>query len=262
MKLHLKTREHPKGRKPALNNIEATAVAIFKQRQSIATKRSLFEIVEPPCEYNAFVRAINAAGMYVAIIIGMVMNEMRKHAHLIKFTDATDVPVCMNKNAKHHRTMREFASWSQTGKGFFFGLKLHLSADLEDRVLALSFTSANSDDRAVFKKMNAALRGIFVADAGYVSKDLCHDFFIENERMLVTATRSNMKKVAAQWQIDLLNMRMKVETHFRELKVCYGFITSLPRSVWGYLTHYLSAIAAHLLFPRKNNYKQLVSPAF
>ena len=234
-------------------------MAIFKQRQNVATKVSLYEIVEPVCKYNAFVRAINAAGIYVALIIGLMISEMRKHAHLIKFTDATDVPVCLNKNARHHKTMREFSSWSQTGKGFFFGLKFHLSADLEDRILALCFTSANSNDRAIFKKMNEALRGIFVADAGYVSKDLCRDFFIENERLLITATRSNMKTVSEKWQTDLLNMRMKIETHFRELKLCYGFITSLPRSVWGYLTHYVSAIAAHLLFPRKNNYKHLVS---
>ena len=126
-------------------------------------------------------------------------------------------------------------------------------------IAKISEIAANSDDRAIFKKMNEALRGIFVADAGYVSKDLCRDFFIEDERMLITATRSNMKTVADQWQTDFLNMRMKIETHFRELKVCYGFITSLPRSVTGYLTHYLSAIAAHLLFPRKQHYKQLVS---
>jgi hypothetical protein len=48
-----------------------------------------------------------------------------------------------------------------------------------------------------------------------------------------------MKKVATDWQIALLNLRM--------LKVVYGFVTSLPRSVDGYLTHYLSAITAHLL---------------
>ena len=65
--------------------------------------------------------------------------------------------------------------------------------------------------------------------------------------MLITAVRANMKQMATHFQIALLNLRMKVETHFRMLKVIYGLVTSLPRSIDGYLTHYLAAIAAHVL---------------
>src|SRR3990167_8187235 len=105
----------------------------------------------------------------------------------------------------------------------------------------------NCGDRKIFRKMNKKLRGLFGADAGYISKELEQDFFIENERMLITASRANMKKLAADWQIFVLNLRMKVEVHFRMLKVCYGLVTSFPRSIDGYLTHYLAAITAHLL---------------
>jgi hypothetical protein len=164
----------------------------------------------------------------------------------LKFTDATDIPVCLLKNSKHHRTMRGIAAFSKNSKGFFFGLKLHLSADVEGRVLALRLTPANSNDRVIFKVMNKKLRGLFVADAGYISKELCRDFFIEGERMLITALRANMKTLATDWQIKLLNLRMKIEVHFRMLKVVYGLVTSLPRSIDGYLTHYLAAIAAHV----------------
>lgn len=245
--LKLKVREYPKGRKPALTNVEGVTCAILKQKQNIATKKSLFKIVEPPCKYNAFVCAINRTQKYLALIVGLVLKILGKDAHAIKFTDATDIPVCLNKNARNHRTMRGVAQWSKTGKGFFFGLKLHLSADLEERVLALRLTPGNSDDRAIFRKMNEKLKGLFVADAAYLGKDLMRDFFIEGERMLLTAVRANMKKLATDWQIALLNLRMKVEVHFRMLKVIYGLVTSLPRSIDGYLTHYLAAIAAHVL---------------
>ena len=245
--LKLKSREHRKGRKPALTNIEGVTCAILKQKQNIATKKSLFKIVEPPCEYNAFVCAINRSQKYLALIIGVVLKILGKEARMVKLGDSTDIPVCLNKNASGHRTMRGAAAWSKTGKGFFFGLKLHLSADVEGRVLALRLTPGNSNDRAIFKKMNEKLRGLFVADAGYISKELARDFFIEGERLLITAVRANMKQLATNWQIALLNLRMKVEVHFRMLKVCYGLVTSFPRSVDGYLTHYLAAIAAHVL---------------
>lgn len=245
--LKLKTREHPKGRKPALSNIEATTCAVLKQQLNIATKKALCKVVEPPCTYKTFVESINRTRPYLAPVIALILKTFRCQAHLIKFTDATDVPVCLLKNSKHHKTMVEFATKSKTGKGYYFGLKLHLSADLEGRVLGLKFSTATGNDRAIFKKMNAALRGIFVADAGYVGEDFSKEFYIEGERMVLTATRCNMKKIATKEQIELLNLRMKVETHFRMLKVVYGFVTFMPRSVNGYLTHYLGAITAHLL---------------
>lgn len=245
--LKFNEREHSKGRKPLLLNSEIVACAVFKQRQNIASKKSLYEIVEPPCSYNRFVVALNRAGIYFARIIIAIMRFLRTKAHLVKFTDATDIPVCLNKNARHHRAMRGLAAWSKTGKGSFYGLKLHLSGDVEGRPLAIRLTPGNSNDRAVFERMNEKLRGLFVADAAYVSEKLERDFFIEGERMLLTATRRNMKKATTPFHIALLNLRMRVEIHFRVLKVCYGLVTSLPRSIDGYLTHYLAAIAAHLI---------------
>lgn len=245
--LKFKEREHSKGRKPALTNSEVVTCAILWRRQNIGSKKSLYEILEPPLSYQKFVDALNRIGVYLAKIVTAIMRLFGKSAHLVKFTDATDIPVCLNKNAKRHRTMYGLAAWSKTGKGSFYGLKLHLSGDTEGRVLALKFTAGGSDDRAVFRKMNEKLRGLFVADAGYVSQKLERDFFIEHERLLITCSRKNMKKVSTPWQIALLNLRMRVEIHFRVLKVCYGLVTSLPRSIDGYLTHYLAAIAAHLI---------------
>lgn len=245
--LKLNEREHPKGRKPLLTNPEAVTCAILKQRQNIASKKSLYEILEPPCSYNRFVVALNRSVKYLARIVTVLLSHFRTHAHPVKFTDSTDIPVCLNKNGKSHRTMKGLAAWSKTGKGWFYGLKLHLSADAEGRVLALRFTPGNSDDRGIFRKMNEKLRGLFVADAGYVSTKLERDFFREGERAVITATRANMQKLATPFQIALLNLRMKVEIHFRVLKVCYGLVTFLPRSVDGYLTHYLASVAAHLL---------------
>lgn len=245
--LKINEREHPKGRKLSLTNSESITCAILWRKQNVGSKKSFYEIIEPPCSYNRFVVNLLRVAPYLAAVITALLQCFRKHAHLVKFTDATDIPVCLPKNAKRHRTMRGLAAWSKTGKGSFYGLKLHLSGDVAGRPLAIRLTPGNSDDRAVFRRMNEKLRGLFVADAGYVSEELERDFYIETERMLLTATRKNMKKLATPFQIALLNLRMRVELHFRVLKVCYGLVTSLPRSIDGYLTHYLAAIAAHLL---------------
>ena len=245
--LHLETHEATTGRPLAITNVDAITLAIFKQKQNIETKQSLFEMVKPRCTYKTFVEAINRAGAYVLLFIALILKTNREAAHLIKFTDSTDIPSCLLKNATYNRTMRGLASWSKTGKGWFYGLKLHITSDLEGRILAIRIASGNSDDRGIFKKMNRLLRGIFVADAGYISSELERDFFIENERIAIITPRANMKKVATPMQTFLQSLRMKIESHFREMKMFRGLVTSLPRSLNGMFTHYLASITAHLM---------------
>lgn len=245
--LHLEKHESTTGRPLAINLVDSITLAIFKQKQNIATKQSLFDMVDPRCTYKTFVEAINRAGAYLILFIALILKTNRKAAHLVKFGDSTDIPVCLNKNAKTNRTMRGLASWSKTGKGWFYGLKLHVTADLEGRILAIRITSGNSSDRNVFKKMNRLLRGIFVLDAGYISEELEKDFFIPNERIALITPRANMKRVATPLQTFLQSLRMRMETHFRSLKLFHGLCTSLPRSLNGMFTHYLASIAAYVM---------------
>jgi IS5 family transposase len=246
-KLHLNRHENTKGRKLKISLVDSLTLVLFKAKQNIQTKRSLFEIIAPDCSYKTLVMSLNRVLKNLARLIGFFLAWNRTYAHLVKHTDATAIPVCLVKNAGNHKTMSAISSWSKTGTGWFYGLKLHLTSDLKGRVLALCFTSANANDRDVCLKMNEKLRGLFVVDAGYVSAKLERDFFIEKERMIRIIPRANMKKLATTLDVFLLNTRMKVEVNFRNLKLFYGLVTSLPRSIDGYLTNYLSAVLAYLI---------------
>ena len=245
--LHLETHEATTGRTLTISLIDSIALAIFKQRQNIATKQSLFDMVRPSCTYKTFVESVNRAGSYLVLFIALILKTNRKAAHLVKFTDSTDIPVCLLKNAKSNHTMRGLAAFSKTGKGWFYGLKLHLTADLEGRIVALRITAGNISDRFIFKKMNDLLRGVFVADAGYIGSNLERDFFVENERIVFITPRANMKRMATPLQTFLQSLRMRVETHFRSLKMFHGLVTSLPRSLNGMFTHYLASITAYMM---------------
>ncbi len=160
---------------------------------------------------------------------------------------STDIPVCLNKNAKHHKTIRGLASWGHSGKGYYYGLKMNITTDMNGKLLAIHFASANGDDRKAFAKMNRNLYGIFVADSGYVSKDLAETFFIENKRILFAKPKATMKKLATDLQNKLYDTRMLIEQHFRSLKEFYLLVTSLPRSIDGYLGNYLYSLLAYVL---------------
>lgn len=62
------------------------------------------------------------------------------------------------------------SNWAKTGKGWFYGLKLYITSDLKRKILAIKFTSSNVCDSKVFMESNKDIKGIFVADGGYVSK--------------------------------------------------------------------------------------------
>jgi hypothetical protein len=143
--------------------------------------------------------------------------------------------------------MREYAHWGKTRKGWFYGLKLHLTIDAKGRILSFSFTAGNIDDRAQFMLLNKFLAGVFVADAGYVSKKLAREFYEEGVRILITKPQKKMKKIATEAQNKLYDSRAFIETVFRNLKLFDGMVSSLPRSVGGYVGNYFYAIAARML---------------
>jgi IS4 transposase len=47
------------------------------------------------------------------------------------------------------------------------------------------------------------------------------------------------------WQDKLYKTRAVIELNFRSLKMFYGMLTSLPRSIDGYLANYIFALLAY-----------------
>lgn len=245
--LKLRTFEKATGRKRVLDNQDVVTLALYKHTQGIPTKKAIWKDFGLTCTYKTFCESVNRLLPMILSILFALIAHNRKHAHLIKYTDSTEVPVCQNKNAKYHKTMRAFATWGRGSKGFYFGLKLHITTDFGGRLLALRFSSSNVDDRKMFMKLNERLNGLFVADAGYVSKKLTDEFYREGERHLIAKPKANMKKLSTRWQHLLYNTRARVETLFNNTKKFRGLVSSLPRSIDGYLGNYVCALLAEVL---------------
>ena len=56
-----------------------------------------------------------------------------------------------------------------------------------------------------------------------------------------------MRKIITFWQKKLYDTRMIIELQFRNLKMFYGLITPLPRSVDGYFANYIYSLLAYAL---------------
>ena len=230
-----------------LHPCDALAAGLLKQRQNIETKKAIYELLEPDCSYKTFVVSINRWAKWAGLMLALVLRMNRADAHLVKHIDSTDIPVCLNKNARRHKTMRMFADWGKTGKGWFYGLKLHLTSDLKRKNLALKFTAGNVHDATVAVKLNKGLFGMFAADAAYLGEKLAREFYDEHGRMLFAKPRRNMRKLMTKWQNLLYKTRMMIELNFRSLKQFFGLVTSMPRSVNGFFAHYTYALLAYVI---------------
>jgi hypothetical protein len=246
-KLKLFKYENTTGRTLSLPLIETLTLSPYKQTQNIATKKAIWKDFQPPCSYKTLVVNMNRCALLALVILMRILRENRQVSHLIKHTDSTDIPVCLPKNAKHHKTMYGLAEWGYSGKGYFYGIKLHLTSDLKRKILALSFSPGNTHGTKIFARLNKDLDGIFVADAEFVSEDLQREFYCEHKRILFAQPRKNMKKLITAFQKKLYDTRMLIELNFRNLKMFFGLVTSLPRSVGGYLGNYLFSILAYVL---------------
>lgn len=235
------------GRKLALSIEDSISYALFWKKQGVETKKSVYDIFRSACSYKTFVVSVNRWLKLAAVVLVLILKANRQHAHVVKHTDTTDLPVCLMKNMDSHKTMKGLATLSKNSKGWYYGLKLHLTSDLKQDILACRITTANVDDRKGFIPLNKDIDGIFVADSGYVSEKLQRQFYEEGRRILFTKPYKTMKKLATAFELWLYSTRMRVEINFRNLKMFYGLATSLPRSVDGYLSNYIYSLLAYLI---------------
>jgi hypothetical protein len=237
------------GRKRKIDDIEALTLALYQHESGRSTKISVYKDFkdELNCSYKTLVISMNRVALLSLIVLEMVMGSNKKHAHMIKYTDATDIPVCLKKNGDSHKTMSEYAQIARSTKGWYYGIKMTLTRDHDGKLLGIQFSGPNANDRDIFRKINEDIYGIIVADAGYVSYELERDMYIENKRWCLIRPYKTMKKLMTNWQKDLYNGRFQIEFDFRNLKMFHGLVTSLPRSVGGYIANYIHALVSYVL---------------
>jgi hypothetical protein len=239
------------GRKLALPIIEILSLSLFWHLQAVVTKKSVYDLLslKSSCGYNRFVVNINRMAPIALQIVALIISHNRKFAHVIKHTDATDIPVCLMKNVDHHKTMKYVASLGKSSKGWYYGMKLHLTADFKGKMLAIRITSADGSDRQVAKEMNQDLWGVIILDSGYVKTELQNEMNVEGKRWWIVKPYKTMKKLATMLENLLYDTRMMIEPNFRNLKLFLGLVSSMPRSIGGYLANYVYAILALAVKP-------------
>lgn len=250
----LQLNKQTSGRKASLNLAEVASISLIKSEYCIRTWKGLYSLLETKFThdftlptYKSFVLLMNQNAKLILILINLLLQLNHQQAGVVKIVDSTHIPVCKNYRIGRHKTMKSVATRSKSSLGWFYGLKLHALTDVQGNLLGIQFTTASVDDRVVLDTFLTKLHhSLVLADAGYVSKTL-EKKARENNNLLLTCVRKNMKKCASFLDICLLNLRPRIEVLFSLLKERLGLITSLPRSVDGYLAHYIHVIFGYLV---------------
>lgn len=192
--------------------------------------------------YQTFVRRAHASAPDMLTLLAQLLS----HTEAVRIMDATMLPVSAPHRADRHKVAQGIAQFGKNWQGWHYGFKLHASVSLDGRLCGLALTPANVyDAQAMVKILNHHCR-LAVGDTLYGVKVMGGIIKKRYGTVIIAPPwPSQKKKVATPWQIDLLNQRSKIETVFDYLKEHLHLVTSFPRSVAGYLVHYVRILLSY-----------------
>lgn len=183
--------------------------------------------------------------LLVPLSMLLIMLCKQSKAGGIYVIDSTALKVCSNKRINRHKVFDGLAKRSKTSMGWFFGFKLHLVINDKGQVVAVKITPGNTDDRAPMLNLTQGLKGLLLADKGYISKEKFHALWRRGIKILV-GIRKNMKNYLVPiYDKLLLRKRFVIETVFGVLKEQMGLEHTRHRSVFNAFVHILSCIVAY-----------------
>lgn len=164
----------------------------------------------------------------------------------IIFMDSTMVPVCKLKRAGSHKVAKRLAAFGKNHQGWHYGFKLHASISQRATLSAIALTPANIHDAQMMPKLVNEHTKIGVGDSHYGAKVMGRILFEEYGTIFFAPPHwKQRKKVATPFQNELLSERSKIESVFDYLKEHLHLVSSFPRSVFGYLVHYVRILLGY-----------------
>ncbi len=169
-----------------------------------------------------------------------VLEMMLQEKSPVRIMDSTMLEVCRLIRADKHKTCRNIAKFGKNHQGWHYGFKLHLSINSQGQFAGIAFTPANFHDAQAMPMILNEYAKIAVGDGGYTARVMQECLWKKFGTIIISPPHPKQKKkVITNWQLRLLKVRPKIESVFDYLKEHLHLVSSFPRSVKGYLLHYV-----------------------
>ena len=192
-------------------------------------------------KYKNFIESINRISPLAVQLIMLLQVITSKNSNSLFFVDSCPIEVCHIKRASSNKVAEEFASRKKSSMGWFYGFKLHAVCNEKHQIVSLQITTGSVDDREPLEALVKNLKGIIIADAGYIGAEL-RDKLLKLGIRLQAAPRNNMKVLMSKVEHLLLKKRQTIERVFSVFKTRFGLNCSLARSIRGMFTMILTAL--------------------
>ena len=200
--------------------------------------------------YENFLKATNRVFPFTVVLVQyFLLLNCRMGRDGLFFLDSTALSVCGNGNISTQRVTKGFASRGKTGRGWFYGFKLHGACDAWGNLVNLRFSTGSEHDSREAEPLTEGLTGLFVGDAGYLLQQEVFMRLFEKHKRIVSAARKNMKRLMTERQDISLRKRSIIETVWDVLKERYGLVFHLARNMTGLFRHYCFSLLSFLLQP-------------
>lgn len=164
----------------------------------------------------------------------------------VKILDSTMLPVCTLKRVDKHKVARQIAAFGKNHQGWHYGFKLHVATTLTGQLGAVALTPANIHDAQMMPYLLHCHTQVAVGDSLYGASVMGRKIWEAYGTVIIAPPHyKQKKKLMAHWQHLLLRHRSKIEAVFDVLKNHLSLVTSFPRSVMGYLVHYVRILLGY-----------------
>ena len=179
------------------------------------------------------------------LMIG-VLNGLLQLTSAVRIIDSTMLEVCKLVRANSHRIAKNIADFGKNHQGWHYGFKLHASVNLSGQLAGLAFTPASHHDAQQMPKILNEYAKIAVGDGGYTASVMKRYIWETYGTLIISPPHFKQnKKLLTPWQYTLLRIRPKIESVFDYLKEHLNLVSSFPRSVAGYLLHYIRILLGY-----------------
>ena len=192
--------------------------------------------------YQNFVKQCHRC---IPVMTQLLMLSLDTSAPL-RFVDSTMLQVCKLIRANSHKVAKGIAAFGKNHQGWHYGFKLHASVSPNGTLCGIRFTPANEHDAQQLPYLVQGNAKIAVGDGTYNARVMREQLWNEQGVFVLAPPHPKQKKkLITAWQHMLLTARPKVECVFDYLKEHMHLVSSFPRSVMGYLLHYLRVLLGY-----------------
>ncbi len=175
-----------------------------------------------------------------------VLTNMLSDEEAIRIMDSTMLEVCKLHRADRYKVARNKAQFGKNWQGWHYGFKLHASIGLNGLLSGIALTSANVHDAQMEHILLNKHTRIAVGDTLYGARVMRERMWKRYGTIIIAPPHPKQKKkLVAPWQIELLDVRSKIESVFDILKEHFHLVSSFPRSFTGYLVHYARVLLSY-----------------